>query len=97
MRRTRHDIFATSTTMRYIVLWTLHWQAIEAQQLSPRTDLRGAFAATIKRLEADGWKLEGDTAFGFVFINRAGERRLLTLTERDPADDSPQSFNPHRS
>jgi hypothetical protein len=35
--------------------------------------------------------------FGFSFIRRDGERRLLMLTPRDPYDTRSQSFNPFRS
>ena len=96
MRRTRHDVFARATTMRYIVLWTVHWQVVECQRLAPGTDLNQAVAAATAVLVADGWHLEGDTVNGFVFVNRAGERRLLMVTERDPANESLQSFDPFR-
>jgi hypothetical protein len=54
------------------------------QHLEPAADLSGAMAATIERLEGDGWQAEGTAEYGFVFIRREGERRLLMLTERDP-------------
>jgi hypothetical protein len=47
------------------------------------------------RLSAHGWVIEGDAAFGFAFVHRNGERRLLMLTERDPADIARQSFSPY--
>jgi hypothetical protein len=33
---------------------------------------------------------------GFVFMRRGADRRLLTLTPRDPHDATAQSFNPFR-
>jgi hypothetical protein len=51
-------------------------------------------AAAIDRLAGDGWQAEGSAKYGFVFVRRGTERRLLTLTERDPRDTSPQSFSP---
>lgn len=82
--------------MRYIVLWTIHWQTVECQRLTPGTDLHEAIREAAAVLVDDGWRLEGDTVNGFVFVNRAGERRLLMVTERDPADESLQSFDPFR-
>jgi hypothetical protein len=49
---------------------------------------------TIARLKLDGWQPESDANHGFVFVNRNGERRLLTLTARDPEDTGLQSFSP---
>ena len=50
----------------------------------------------IERLAADVWQIEAALRFGFAFIQRSGERRLLVLTPRDPHDTGPQSFNPFR-
>jgi len=54
-------------------------------------------AAAMGRLEAEGWLAEGSAEYGFVFIRRAGERRLLMLTPRDPCRTTSQSFSPFRS
>jgi hypothetical protein len=53
-------------------------------------------AAALDRLEAEGWQAEGSAEYGFVFIRRDGERRLLALTPGDPYDTRPQSFSPFR-
>jgi hypothetical protein len=39
---------------------------------------------------------EGSAEYGFVFVRREAERRLLMLTPRDPYDTTSQSFNPFR-
>jgi hypothetical protein len=54
-------------------------------------------AATIERLEVDGWQAEATPEYGFVFVRRGADRRLLMLTERDPADSVRQSFSPFSS
>jgi hypothetical protein len=54
-------------------------------------------AEAIDRFEADGWQAEAPPEYGFVFIRRAGERRLLMLTPRDPHDTARQSFSPFKS
>ena len=56
-----------------------------------------ARSAAIARLAAEGWQIEADPRFGFAFIRRDGERRLLILTPRDPHDTRTQSFNPFKS
>jgi hypothetical protein len=47
-------------------------------------------AAAIERLARDGLEAEAEPRFGFAFVRRAGERRLLMLTPRDPR---PLSFS----
>jgi hypothetical protein len=54
-------------------------------------------AAAIERLERDGWQAEAAPEYGFVFIRRDPDRRLLMLTGRDPADTGRQSFSPFNS
>jgi len=50
--------------------------------------------SAIERLEAEGWQAEATPEYGFVFVRRGTDRRLLTLTPRDPYDTAPQSFSP---
>lgn len=97
MGRYTFPAFATATTPRYIVLWELQWQLLDCQRLEPAADLSGAMAATIERLAGEGWIAEATPEYGFVFIRRQGERRLLMLTPRDPYSAVPQSFSPFRS
>ncbi len=94
MGRYRHQLYATAKTPRYCVIFNLQWQIVESVRLEPGADLSAAVAAAIARLAADGWQAEGSAEFGFLFLGRAKERRLLILTERDPFDRSPQSFSP---
>jgi hypothetical protein len=96
MSRYRHKVYERDTTSRWVAVFGLQWQVIESHRLEPATDLYGAMTAAIERLAADGWQIEADPRFGFAFIRRAGERRLLMLTPRDPQDSRPQSFNPFR-
>jgi hypothetical protein len=96
MRRTRHDPYARSAQPAYIVIRDMQHQVIEVKRLEPSTDLRGAMTATIARLAADGWQAEGSAQYGSVFVHRAGERRLLSITALDPYDTAVQSFSPFR-
>ena len=96
MTRYRFTAYQNDAQPRYIVLCDMQHQVIEVQRLDPAADLSGAMAATIERLEGDGWQAEGTPEYGFVFIRRAAERRLLMLTQRDPYSTAVQSFNPFR-
>jgi hypothetical protein len=96
MSRYTFPAFNTSTGPRYIALWDLHWHVLECQRLEPATDLSGAMTTAVERLEAEGWHAEGSVEYGFVFIRRDTERRLLMLTPRDPCSVVPHSFSPFR-
>ena len=96
MGRYSHKVYEKSTAPRCIAVFGLQWQVIESQQLDAAADLQGAMVAAIERLGADGWQIEAEPRFGFSFIRRDGERRLLILTPRDPHDTRPQSFNPFK-
>jgi hypothetical protein len=96
MTRYRHTIYARSRTPRYIVVWSCHWELIEVQKIAALADLASAMAATFERLRDAGWVLEDPAEFGFTFMRKGAVRRLLVITERDPASVSQQSFNPFR-
>ena len=96
MGRYQHQVYAKATQARWIAIFGLQWQIIYSERLEPATDLSGAMAATIERLASDGWLAEAEPRFGFAFIRREGERRLLMLTPRDPYDKGLQSFNPFK-
>lgn len=60
----------------------------------PGSDPRAAFADAIAGLERGGWTAESGAEFGFAFLARADERRLVTITRRDPSNSAAQSFSP---
>jgi hypothetical protein len=94
MARYYHQVYATAKTPRFCVVFNLQWQVIECVRLEPAVNLASAMTAAIERQTREGWQTEGSPEFGFVFLRRDGERRLLILTERDPYDLRPQSFSP---
>jgi hypothetical protein len=97
MRRTRHDVFAARSQPHYVVLWDLQWRVVECALIAAGGDLRQSLASAIERMQADGWRPEGAPDYGFVFLSRGCERRLLALTERHPSDDRLHGFDPHRA
>jgi hypothetical protein len=95
MGRYRHQVYAKSTTPRWVAVFGLLWHIIESHRLEPRRT-SAVLAAAIARLAGDGWQIEAEPRFGFAFIRREGERRRLMLTPRDPHDDWPRSFSPFK-
>ncbi len=94
MGRGHRNPYAKSTACRYVVIWDLQWQVIEFQRVDPGSGSHTAFTQCLERLACDGWKPEGCGEFGFVFIARSGERRLVTITQRDPRNAAEQTFSP---
>jgi hypothetical protein len=97
MSRYTFPAFNRVPTPRYVVLWDLHWNTLEVERLEPASDLSGAMTVAIERLKGEGWEVEATPQYGFVFIRRESERRLLMLTPRDPLAAGAQSFSPFRS
>jgi hypothetical protein len=96
MARYCFPTFNKAPTPRYVVLWDSHWHVLDCRRLEPAADLSVAMATAIERLEAEGWQAEATPEYGFVFVRRETERRLLMLTPRDPYEMTAQSFDPFR-
>jgi hypothetical protein len=96
MSRYTFPAFKTSHTTRCAVDYDLQWHNIECQYLEPSANLGGAMAAALERLNGEGWQAESGAEYGFVFIRRGDERRLLTLTSRDPHSTTAQAFSPFK-
>jgi hypothetical protein len=94
MARYRHRVYEKSTAPRWTAVFGLQWQVIERYRLEPGADLYSAMTAAIERLAVEGWRAESEPRFGFVFITKESDRRLLMLTPRDPFDTRSQSFSP---
>jgi hypothetical protein len=97
MGRYRHNVYEKSTMPRWVAVFGLQWQVIESYRLEPGADLICAMTTTIERLAVEGWQAESEPRFGFVFIRKESDRRMLMLTPRDPFDTRPQSFSPFQS
>ena len=94
MGRYRYTAYVNDHMPRYIVVWSMHWALIECQRLEPDVDLSASMTATIERLATEGWVAEAIPEFGFTFIRSPTERRLLSITPRDPHNETSQSFSP---
>lgn len=96
MGRYRFPAFNTAYAPRYLVVWDLHWQVLDCRRVEPPVDMSVAMSSAIERAAADGWTAETASPYGFAFLRRGAERRLLMLTPRDPLCTVAQSFNPFR-
>jgi hypothetical protein len=92
--RYREHVYTNDARPRWVAVYGLQWEVIESQRLVPAADLLGAMRAAIERMAGDGWRIEAEPRFGFAFIRRDGERRLLMLTPRSPCYWA--SFNPFK-
>lgn len=97
MGRTRFNVFAKPNARHYLIVWDLQWQVIDCRRLERGSDLRAALAEALERLASDGWRPQSTAKFGFVFVMRAEERRLVMITTRDPLNSTAQSFSPFRA
>ena len=76
--------------------WDLQSKITDSRQVEAGADLRAVFSAAIESARREGGEPVADAPFGFVFLERAGERRLIALTPRDPHDQRAQNFSPFR-
>jgi hypothetical protein len=94
--RYQFTAYEKDTRPRYVAVFGLQWQIIDCVRLEAGTDLRAAMAAAIERWHGEGWEAEGGAEYGFVFIRRGADRRLLTITPQDPYNTANHSFSPFR-
>lgn len=94
--RYHHEVYASTSTRLYLVVFDLQWKIIECQRLERCADLAKSMSLHCNDLPEDGWQPESTARFGFVFLQRQGNRRLLDLSERDPHDSASQTFSPFK-
>lgn len=97
MGRYKFIAYQSASSPRYLVVYGLQWQIIDHQLIEPHADLLSMMTSTLQRLASERWQAEGDARYGFVFIRRLGERRMLMLTPRDPFATTQQAFDPFKS
>jgi hypothetical protein len=96
MRHNRYCGFLEEAHRGHLVAFDLQWKILEARRVDPQQGAAAALAAFVEDFVAKGWKPEGCGDYGFVFMNRDGERILLEVTPRDPTDQRLQSFSPYK-
>src|SRR5713226_476733 len=82
MGRYKFIAYEKSSTPRYIVVYSLQWHIIDTHRIEPHADLFAVMTSAMEQFATEGWEAEGDALYGFVFIRRLGERRMLMLMQR---------------
>jgi hypothetical protein len=83
-----------SRATRYAVLWDLQWRVIACTTIAAGSDLAAAMNQVLEELRREDWRPEGTAEYGFVFLTREDERRLLMITRRHPSDANLVGFSP---
>jgi hypothetical protein len=86
MARHRHDPLAATSRPHWLTVSDMHRTAIACEAVPTGADLQEALRVALAQCATEGWQAEGDGAYGFVFVTRGTERRLLNLTPLDPAE-----------
>lgn len=63
----------------------MHQNLITCEAVPAQMNLRDALREALELCAVEGWQAENDGAYGFVFIARDSERRLVSVTPADPS------------
>ena len=85
MPRQRCDPLAEFHRPHWLTVSDLHRNLITCEGVPAGSNLRTVLSEAMAAQAADGWQPENDGAYGFVFIARGAERRLVNLSPADPA------------
>jgi hypothetical protein len=86
MPRRRCDPLAETRRPHWLTVSDLHRKLISSAAIASGADLRAAMQTALALCATEGWQPENDGAYGFVFIARGSERRLVNLTPADPSN-----------
>jgi hypothetical protein len=86
MPRHRCDPLADTRRPHWLTVSDLHRNLLACEALPARANLREALQATLMQWAAQGWAAENDGDYGFAFIARGSERRLINLTPANPLE-----------
>lgn len=84
MSRHRFDPLADIRRPHWLTISDLQRNLITCEALPAGADLREVLRASLTQCAGEGWQAENDGAYGFVFIAKGSERRLVNLTPADP-------------
>lgn len=88
-RRSRYAPTDETRIPHWLVTYDVYRHVPESKRLAIGIDLHAAMRETIAEHEADGWTVENDGAYGFLFCNRSGERSEVRMQPTDPAEPVP--------
>jgi hypothetical protein len=85
MARRRFDPLADTRRPHWLTVSDAHLKLIASDSLPAGADLRGVLRAALTQYAAQGWQAESDGAYGFTFIAKGSDRRLVNITPADPS------------
>jgi hypothetical protein len=88
-RRSRYAPTDESRIPHWLVTYDVYRRVQASKHLAIGTDLHAAMRGAIAEHEADGWIVENDGAYGFLFCHRDGERKEIRLQPTDPSEPVP--------
>ncbi len=91
-RRVRFDPLATADRPRWLVVKDMHGSVIDSTLIAAGADLHGLMATTIRARQSDGWSVENDGSYGFLFCHKAGVRRMVAIVQVDPAEPAAGAY-----
>ena len=86
MRRNRCDPLADTRRRHWLIVSGPHRQLIDIKPVPIGANLREAMRAALASMAAEGWRADSDGVYGFTFISRGAERRLVNLTPANPSE-----------
>lgn len=85
MARRRFDPLADTRRPHWLTISDSHLKLLTSEALPAGMNLRAVLRAALTHYAAQGWQAESDGAYGFTFIARGSERRLVNITPADPS------------
>ena len=85
MSRRLCDPLTDTRRPHWLTVSDLHRDLITCQALAAGVDLREVLREALTQCAAEGWEAENDGAYGFAFIARGSERRLINLAPANPS------------
>ena len=81
-RRSRYDPLAISDRPRWLVVKDMHGAVLDSTVIPASTALHGLMVDAIARRQApDGWTVENDGAYGFLFCHMVDVGRMVTIVQ----------------
>lgn len=84
MPRHHNDPLADTSRPHWLTLSDMHGTRVACETLPIGVDLREALRSALSQCALEGWQAESDGSYGFVFIAKGAERRLLNVTPANP-------------
>jgi len=83
-----------SDRIQWLLVTTMGGAPVWIERLALGQDLRAAFLAAVGSYRSQGWLIENELDYPVVFVQKEGERRMLTISHVDPEGTPLAHFSP---